>query len=1032
MPRSPLAAKALRIRRFTASACALALLAASSSLPDLDLFTPAAAASPWDQLGVDIDGVAAGDRSGYSVALSDDGTRLAVGAIRDAGTQAGYVRVFEWSGSAWAQMGADLDAESLADESGYSVALSADGTRLAVGARLNSGAANYAGHVRVFQWSGSDWQQLGADVDGEAQFEQSGYSVALSDDGSRLAVGAPGGDSNRGLVRVYVWSGSEWSQLGDTISGDEASDTSGWSVALSADGGRLAVGAPGNDASASNAGRVSVFTWSGSAWTRLGSVDGEATDDFSGRAVALSANGSRLAVGAAKNEDAGADAGHVRVYSWSGSAWVQLGPDVDGEAANDQSGSSVALSADGSRLAVGASGAGPGQVRVFLWTGSAWVQVGENIDGEAADDRSGISVALAADGAAVAVGATRNDGTGHNAGHVRVHGSLTPTPVPGPPTDVAAVAGDSQVTVSWSAPLTNGGSAITAYTVTAAPGGLTCTTPGTLSCTVTGLTNGTAYTFAVTATNGDGTGPASAPPGWLTPATLPEAPTGVAASLSADTEAFVWWSAPASDGGSAVATYTVTASPGEATCATSGALSCTVTGLTIGTAYTFTVTATNGVGTGPASTASDPVAVTAPDAPSGVVASAGDSEAAVSWSTPLSDGGSAITGYTVTASSGGATCSTSGALSCLVTGLTNDVAYSFTATATNVVGTSPASAASDPVTPTAGAVAAVAPGAPTGLVATAGDSEASVSWSTPVSDGGATITAYTVTASPGGATCSTSGALSCLVTGLTNDVAYSFTATATNVAGTSAASAASDPVTPTAGAAAAVAPGAPTGLVATAGDSEAAVSWSTPVSDGGAAITAYTVTASPGGQTCSTSGALSCTVAPLTNGNTYTFTAMAANSIGLGPTSAVSNPATPNTGGTIVSGPTDVSPCPSPAVPFTDIDSVISRADIACIYGLEITTGTAARNYSPERFVDRDQMASFLARLWRAAGLECPSPAVPFTDTDSVISRADIACIYGLGITTGTSPRNYSPERFVDRDQMASFLARLWRALDDS
>ena len=80
-------------------------------------------------------------------------------------------------------------------------------------------------------------------------------------------------------------------------------------------------------------------------------------------------------------------------------------------------------------------------------------------------------------------------------------------------------------------------------------------------------------------------------------------------------------------------------------------------------------------------------------------------------------------------------------------------------------------------------------------------------------------------------------------------------------------------------------------------------------------------------------------------------------------------------------------------------------------------------------------MASFLARLWRAADQDCPSPTLPFTDIDDVISRADIACIYGLGITTGTSPTTYRPDGLgglVDRDQMASFLARLWRSLAEA
>jgi hypothetical protein len=176
---------------------------------------------------------------------------------------------------------------------------------------------------------------------------------------------------------------------------------------------------------------------------------------------------------------------------------------------------------------------------------------------------------------------------------------------PGAPTAVTAAAGNAQATVSFTAPVSNGGAAITGYTVTSTPGGITAT--GTASpITVTGLTNGTAYTFTVTATNSAGTGAASGASGSVTPvAVAPGAPTAVTA-VAGDTKATVSFTAPASNGGATITGYTVTSSPGSIT-ATGTASPITVTGLTNGTPYTFTVIATNSTGPGAASSASGSV-----------------------------------------------------------------------------------------------------------------------------------------------------------------------------------------------------------------------------------------------------------------------------------------------------------------------------------------------------------------------------------------------------------------------------------------
>jgi hypothetical protein len=277
---------------------------------------------------------------------------------------------------------------------------------------------------------------------------------------------------------------------------------------------------------------------------------------------------------------------------------------------------------------------------------------------------------------------------------------VPPPPVPDAPTDVSATAGDASASVSWTAAGDNG-SAITEYTITASPGGAVATVDGSqTAATVTGLTNGTTYTFTVAATNAFGTGAASAPSNAVTPAGLPSIPTNVHAA-TVGTTATVTWTGSAGNG-SPITSYTVSASPGGASTVVDGSTTAgQLPGLTYGTTYTFTVTATNGVGTCVPSLASNAVTPTAPpDPPTNVHAVTAGTTATVSWSAPAQNNGSAISSYTVTRNPGGATTTVPATqTNALVAPLSYGVQYTFTVHATNGAGNSIESAVSNAVVP---------------------------------------------------------------------------------------------------------------------------------------------------------------------------------------------------------------------------------------------------------------------------------------------------------------------------------------------
>ena len=459
----------------------------------------------WVHRGLDLVGEGQLDESGSAVAMSGDGLSIAIGAPKndnDGRRDAGHARVYQWNhdlvpapspsntprptapptdlmpiGQDWVRLGMDVDAEAQGDSFGSSVCMSEDGSTIGVGAPLH-GTAN-AGYIRVLVYNAQtqSWMPLGQDMQGQASdrfgsgcamasdgltlagqsnsrlyvqvysynsqtlmWEASGNRiesvsgvspVSLSADGLTIACG------NMGFNRVQVFSlislTNTWIQLGENVP-KGSSQRFGTSVSLSASGTILAVGA---QASGTNAGAALVFEYLSATgtWTQLGDMlSGEADGDHFGVSVALSGDGSTVAVGGYFHDggDQGSlpNAGHVRVFSFTNQQWMQLGQDIDGVAEQDRAGERVAISHNGRTVAVaavlhdGVGGPNSGHVRILDYDNDAavWSQRGSDMDGEDRLDQSGSGIAISSNGNTVAIGAPNNDNDGrYDAGHVRVY-----------------------------------------------------------------------------------------------------------------------------------------------------------------------------------------------------------------------------------------------------------------------------------------------------------------------------------------------------------------------------------------------------------------------------------------------------------------------------------------------------------------------------------------------------------------------------------------------------------------------------------
>jgi parallel beta-helix repeat protein len=463
---------------------------------------------------------------------------------------------------------------------------------------------------------------------------------------------------------------------------------------------------------------------------------------------------------------------------------------------------------------------------------------------------------------------------------------------PSAPLNLLVASGNQEVTLTWDPPTSDGGCLITNYSIYRGfwSGGETLLTTVSVSTTYTdtGLTNGVAYYYRVSAINPVGEGPKSNE-AMAVPSTLPSPPTIVSAT-GIDGEVVLTIFPPTDSGGLPIITYKMyrgTSPGGEVFITDIGTPSKHFdAGLTNGVMYYYRLSAVNANGESDPSEEASAMPRALPSQPLNAHATAGFVQVQLTWQAPAKDGGYPITAYKVYrgVTSGGETllATLGNVLSYTDLAVTNGQGYFYKVSAMTVVGEGPQSTevSATPLSPPS------TPSPPQNLVALAGNAQVALAWDTPASDGGSPVTGYSLyrgTAAGGEVFIRIVGnMLTYTDTGLTNGQTYYFEITASNVAGESGRS-------NEANARPAMVPGQPTGLVAVAGTLRATLTWNAPASDGGSSITNYVIYrgATSGSETtlATVGNVLTYVDSDVVGGRAYFYRVSAINSIGEGPLS---------------------------------------------------------------------------------------------------------------------------------------------------
>ena len=356
--------------------------------------------------------------TGSSVAISPTGEFIAVG-FKEANSasfdKTGLVRVYQrGDNSTYSPLGQDsMFGRASGDEFGASVSISNDGMRVAVGARSSSSPdKNKNGEVTIFTYSdaSNSWNELGSSIQGNAEKERLGWAVSMSGDGKRVAFGVPRGNGGTGSASVYEYNGLDWILLKEVV-GDDINDRFGFSTAISNDGNTLVVGAfSSSKGGISSSGSVTIYSLDDSAAGRSKVLVGDTLDGRFGYSVSVSSDGNRVAVGSSGFSTSSISrSGLCEVYEEQRGEWTKIGSLV-GTEMNEEAGTHVAISQNGNIVSCSKNtsngGTKPGMVTILREEEEGW-NVVDTVTTSLGNSTAsfGASVSLSQDGKIILVGA---------------------------------------------------------------------------------------------------------------------------------------------------------------------------------------------------------------------------------------------------------------------------------------------------------------------------------------------------------------------------------------------------------------------------------------------------------------------------------------------------------------------------------------------------------------------------------------------------------------------------------------------------